>query len=102
MMAFAACQVTDPIRSDGGGEEGPRQLTIEPADQTCESSNECVLVWTDCSTCDCGTPVNQIHEQKYQRAYQDLCVDYEGPVCEMYCPPVELQCDQGVCIVMME
>ena len=102
LTAGVACQITDAIRSDPvtGGE--PLQLKIEPPDQTCESSNECVLVWTDCSTCDCGTPVNQRHEQKYQLAYQELCVDYEGPVCEMYCPPAELVCEQGMCIMLTE
>jgi hypothetical protein len=102
MTASTACQITDGILSGRGGGDGSLRLTLEPADQTCESSEECVLVWTDCSTCDCGTPVNQRHQPKYRMAYQDLCADYQGPVCEMYCPPAELVCEQGMCIIVTE
>jgi hypothetical protein len=98
----AACQIADEIRSGRGAGQGPLRLTIEPTDQNCESSEECVLVWTDCSTCDCGTPVHRHHQEKYQKAYRELCVDYSGPVCEIYCPPAELICEQGVCTILIE
>ncbi len=102
ISAGAACQIADDILFGRGAGQGPLQLTIEPIDQACESSEECVLVWTDCSTCDCGTPVNRQHQEKYQMAYRELCVEYVGPVCEIYCPPAELMCAQGVCTIMIE
>lgn len=83
LLLVVACQASAP--TDSG-------ITIDPADQACRVAADCVLVWTECSSCECGTPVNSTFAGKYQLDYQTTCSNYRGPVCEMDCPVVELQC----------
>ena len=80
-------------------DEAPELRTIEvdPAHQECEGADDCGLVFVDCSGCDCGIPVNLQFEDRYLQLYSEVCLDYVGPVCEMYCPEVELICQAGVC-----
>jgi hypothetical protein len=70
---------------------------IDSAHQTCELPSDCVLVYVDCSGCDCGVPVNFLYEDYYLDLYKETCSDYEGPVCEMYCEPSTLVCRSGQC-----
>ena len=64
---------------------GVEQLFVAPQDQACEVDNDCVIVSMLCSTCECGTPVNRLHEQGYVERYRALCKDYQGGVCDYYC-----------------
>jgi hypothetical protein len=76
-----------------------RVVEIKPSHQSCELASDCVIVYIDCSGCDCGVPVNRDFETKYRDLYQELCSTYAGAVCEMYCPQVSLVCNSGICDV---
>ena len=76
---------------------GPSAVEVAAVHQACDTADDCVLVYTDCSTCDCGTPVNRAHEELYLELYLETCRDYTGPVCEMYCPEAALLCLEGQC-----
>jgi hypothetical protein len=72
-------------------------VEIDPAHQSCLSASDCVLVYVDCSGCDCGQPINYMYEDLYLSLSRELCSAYAGPVCEMYCPPANLVCQSGRC-----
>jgi hypothetical protein len=96
-LLLCACAGGDSDSTQVVTPESARVVDVLRAHQRCRSSTECALVWTDCSSCECGTPVNVAHVSFYQNAFAELCEGYRGPVCEMYCPPVELRCVAGVC-----
>jgi hypothetical protein len=73
-------------------------VEIDPAHQACDLDIDCGLAYVDCSTCDCGVPINLDYEELYINKYEELCRDYVGPVCEMFCPQATLACDAGQCI----
>ena len=72
-------------------------IEIDPAHQTCLLPTDCVLVYLDCSGCDCGVPVNSMYEKLYLNLAIETCSEYAGPVCEIYCPPTTLVCQSGLC-----
>jgi hypothetical protein len=75
---IAACSI---IRSE---EKLPiYTIDIDPAHKTCQQDDDCALVYIDCSSCDCGEPVNINFEEYYHDLYLEICRDYSGPVCEM-------------------
>jgi hypothetical protein len=41
-------------------------VEINPEHQTCVVASDCVLVYVDCSGCDCGIPVNSLYEDTYK------------------------------------
>ena len=73
-------------------------IEISPAHQTCEIASDCTLVYVDCSYCSCGTPINLAYEEFYTQQAEQVCQDYVGPVCEMYCPEATLVCLTGLCV----
>jgi hypothetical protein len=74
-------------------------VEVDSAHQVCELASDCVLVYVDCSGCDCGVPINKKYENLYLELYDDLCRDYVGAVCEMYCPQATLVCTSNQCEV---
>jgi hypothetical protein len=78
---------------------GHRVVDVDPVHQVCELASECVLVYVDCSGCDCGVPVNKKFEIRYHELYEVTCSDYVGAVCEMYCPEPTIVCESGQCRV---
>ena len=72
-------------------------VEVDPAHQVCELAGDCGLAYVDCSTCDCGVPVNTDFIDFYTRRYADVCRNYTGAVCEIECPPVILTCQSGLC-----
>ena len=90
----AACNRTS---SQGAASASPGEpaLTIDPADAKCSSNADCRLTMTQCS-CDCGSPVNVAHAQKYAEAQARLCQSYEGIMCKMACNDTVI-CGSGVC-----
>ena len=93
LAGMPACSGNNKSPND----QKPSVITINPDHQRCELDQDCVLTYTDCSWCDCGTPVNKEFEDYYQDLYEDTCRDYQGPVCEIYCPEVQLVCASGRC-----
>ena len=85
----------DPTHNDSRS----RVVEIDPAHQSCDLANDCVLAYVGCSGCDCGLPINRKFEDFYMELFVDLCSDYSGAVCEIYCPPVILICKSGKCVV---
>ena len=93
IILIAGCSII------GSEEELPiYAIDIDPAHQTCEGNDQCALVYIDCSSCDCGEAVNIQFEEYYQNLYQEVCQDYNGPVCEMFCPKVNLICQNNQCM----
>ena len=85
------------------GSDPPRQqhqIVIDDNDKMCVSAQDCVLAWTDCSSCECGTPVNKQHAAKVEQTYKAMCTDYRGPVCDMACPEVTLDCVDNLCVAV--
>jgi len=72
-------------------------VEIDSAHQTCEKAADCITTYVDCSGCDCGIPINLKYENHYLDLYNDVCAEYAGPVCEIYCPPITLICSSGIC-----
>lgn len=78
-------------------ERTPHRFTVAPEDQACQYDSDCVLVSTDCSGCECGTPVNKIHQTKYANKREVLCKDYRGGVCEFLCSTPYTKCIDHRC-----
>jgi hypothetical protein len=74
---------------------GEPALKIDPADATCTSNADCGFTLTQCS-CNCGTPINLAHWQKYLDAQERMCKNYAGPMCKVACEDTAI-CDKGVC-----
>ena len=72
-------------------------IKIDPDHQACQKAEDCITAYVDCSTCECGIPINLDYANLYQELYENQCADYTGPVCEIYCPPVNLVCNSGRC-----
>ena len=77
------------------------EIEIDPAHQVCASDEDCALVITHCSTCDCGTAINGSYEELYNDLLFQACRNYSGGVCEMDCPPSELACISGTCSILI-
>ena len=100
VFILGACLTSVTLPTDVPTREQIRRIEIDETDKTCFSAKECMLIWTDCSACECGTPINQQHAEKYERAYEENCANYRGPVCEMSCPEVKLDCIDNICIAV--
>jgi len=77
--------------------EGP-MLEIDSTDQACEVDDDCVMAMVKCS-CDCGIPINKIHQQKYIDEQIEICENYEGKMCKMKCEQ-ELECVDSICTIV--
>ena len=97
VFVLGACSTGEISPTDVPTGEQIRRIEIDENDKTCASAQDCVLAWTDCSTCECGTPINQQHAAKYEQAYEEVCANYRGPVCDMGCPEVKLECIDNLC-----
>ncbi|MBU1148981.1 hypothetical protein KKI23_02705 [Patescibacteria group bacterium] len=75
-----------------------KSFDITPADQVCQTDDDCVFVWTKCA-CECGSPVNKIHKEKYKQQWQEMCANYKGIQCSMTCNFVA-QCVNETCIAV--
>jgi hypothetical protein len=80
--------------------QSPRSgiVDVDPKHQTCELPSDCVLTYVVCSGCECGISINEAYKDLYIKLSKDICIEYTGPVCEMYCPPARLECLNGLCI----
>ena len=58
------------------------ELDVEINDQICTNDADCIRVQNTCSSCECGVPVNKIHEQKYIEKIRKICENYHGGVCD--------------------
>jgi hypothetical protein len=100
VFILGACSTGEILPTDKPTPVQIRQIEIDENDKICVSAEDCVLAWTDCSTCECGTPLNQQHALKYERAYEQTCANYRGPVCEISCPEVKLDCIDNLCVTV--
>lgn len=75
-------------------------ITIDKQHQKCAFNYDCTVAYTDCSTCECGTPVTKVWGKYYKDLYKENCSRYEGAVCEMACPQVKNQCIEGYCAIV--
>ena len=96
-LFLSACALDFSSGDSPSDSPGISVVEIDPAHQACELPSDCVLVYVDCSGCDCGVPVNYLYEDIYINLYKEICSDYVGPVCEMYCPSSTLICQSGLC-----
>ena len=97
VLVLSGCVLDNPSRKIPTNSPDIINVEVDSMHQTCELTSDCVLVYADCSGCDCGVPVNYFYEDYYVDLYEEICSDYEGPVCEMYCPPSTLICQSGFC-----
>ena len=75
------------------------QLSVAPQDQVCNVDDDCVIVSTRCDACECGAPVNKVHEQAYVERYRALCENYHGAVCRHRCPTPFTVCRDHQCVL---
>ncbi|MCU0661656.1 MAG: hypothetical protein MUC50_04940 [Myxococcota bacterium] len=75
-------------------------ITVDPRDQRCSVSDDCVMTMVKCS-CDCGVPINKEYDSKYFKEVEEMCKDYEGPMCSMDCDTT-IECKDNVCSVKDE
>jgi hypothetical protein len=73
------------------------QLQVTASDQACLSDTDCTIVSNNCSTCECGVPVNKIHEQKYVQKWSKQCEGYSGSACRYLCPTPYARCINNQC-----
>jgi len=84
-------------------EEGKCEFSVfPPEDRSCESPADCITVWTSCDDCECGSPINKKHQQKYEDLKKEKCKDYSGGMCDIYCPESHLDCEEGRCVMVNE
>ena len=95
LLILGACSTWGPFST-----EVPGRFEIDENDKVCVSAKDCTLAWTDCSSCECGTPINQQYVAKYEQKYKETCANYRGPVCEMSCPEVQLDCIDNLCVAV--
>ena len=100
VFVLDACSILKTSPADSPAQEQIRRITIDENDKTCVSAQDCVLAWTDCSACECGTPIHQQYAAKYEQAYEEICTNYRGPVCDMGCPEVKLECIDYLCVAV--
>ena len=62
----------------------------------CQQDSDCIWVYTECSSCECGKPVNKKHKSGYENQIKEKCQDFSGPVCE-FCCPFDLGCINNTC-----
>lgn len=74
----------------------PEVKMPEKDEKNCIIDEDCVWAITECSTCECGIPINKQYQEKYNIMWMEKCKDYHGPVCE-YCCPFVLQCINKKC-----
>ena len=84
-----------PKQVDGGN----GTLIVDPADRVCQTDDDCAIVSTRCSNCECGVPVNKEYMGKYENAWRQLCHDYHGGVCEYNCPTPYARCVERQCLL---
>jgi len=79
-------------------------LSVVNEDQVCELDTDCVIVDTNCSSCECGVPVNKVHQQKYKSQYEILCKNYRGPIveCNFDCSTLFPRCINNRCALSAE
>lgn len=94
---LSSCSILEILSKKAPTLEPVQGIKIDENDKACVSAQDCTLSWSDCSTCECGTPINKLYTAKYEQAYTDACSEYSGPVCEMSCPEVRLDCIDQVC-----
>lgn len=63
----------------------------------CQQDSDCIWAYSDCSTCECGKPVNKKYKVIYEKRYKEKCQEYDGPVCE-FCCPFDLKCLNNLCV----
>ena len=100
LFGLGACSGLNIWPVNAPPQEQIHRVVIDDNDKMCISAQDCVLVWTDCSACECGTPINQQHAAKVKEAYEAMCTNYRGPVCDMACPEVELDCIENLCVAI--
>jgi len=93
--ATPAAHATPGSVASSTNASGEPTLTIDPADATCGSNEDCRMTMTRCS-CDCGSPVNVAHMQKYVDAQDRMCKGFNGVMCKMACHDTPT-CVGGVC-----
>ena len=101
-VILSGCFIDTSSDDPGPGDAGYWTVEIDPAHQDCALDSNCRLAYVDCSTCECGISINLKYEEYYKDRYEELCRDYIGPVCEIYCPPSTLVCIDGQCEVKPE
>jgi hypothetical protein len=63
----------------------------------CQQDSDCIWAYSDCSSCECGKPVNKKYKDLYEKQYKEKCQDYRGPVCD-FCCPFDLKCQNNTCV----
>ncbi len=107
----AACSAEVPIGATREGEAGAAgagapgvaetgeflMLPVSEAQQGCSEEADCTSIETDCGMCCQHAPIAVDHVDAYHAAYNELCADYSGGVCD--CEPAEasLRCVEAQC-----
>ena len=100
VFILGACSTWGASPTDVPAGKQIHRIEIDENDKICVSAKDCTLVWTDCSACECGTPINQEYETRYEQAYKEKCTNYRGPVCDISCPEVKLDCIDNLCVAV--
>ena len=108
VVAAVAAALALPVACEGGGDEagppdglslseGGSTVIVEDDWKSCTSVDDCVKVATSCDGC-CGEEaVNEALQEDYVDAFQEMCADYEGGVCDCAPLPTVMMCNAGVC-----
>ena len=78
------------------------ELDINPADQTCKTHTDCVVIPGKCDQCECGLVVNSAHEERYRQAFEELCAEFSGAQCKFHCATPHPACEKGKCVLSAE
>lgn len=77
---------------------GEESVEISPADRSCESDDDCALVYSHCLGCDRAAIARDAVGQ-YRSELQALCESFRGPYGDCDARSVVARCEQSACVV---
>jgi len=90
-FALSSLQATEPP-SFGEG------FKVEHSATECAKDSDCVLIRTDCASCDATEPVNKSHAKALGKKVVAFCKQYKGVECKKNGPRTNgARCEKGHC-----
>jgi hypothetical protein len=73
-------------------------IVVSKQYQTCLIDSDCTTASVRCDSCECGTPIATKYQAEARTMYDKMCKGYQGAVCDMYCAPLVLKCENKLCV----
>jgi len=100
MLAAVLSIVPSGVSAAASIDDATHRLAVDPADQSCLTDTDCVVVGDDCGGCSCGVPVSRARAVVYAERQRAACAAYHGPHCDYSCPTPIPACRDGRCALV--